>query len=221
MQNKQAVTEGILRQRMLPLFFHPDPQVSINVTRTLYKAGIRVLEYTNRGEQALSNFSLLKKIQRLEMPDLQLGIGTIKSPEEAQDFIKEGADFVVSPIVNAEVARLVHEQGLLWIPGCMTPTEIYYAQSLEAAIIKVFPANILGPEFISSIKDIFRGQLFIPTGGVELEQNNIHTWFRAGVCAVGIGSKMISKHVLEQQDYDQLARNTEKALQLVHSYKLN
>lgn len=220
MDKKQIIVNSIQKQRMLPLFFYENTEVSLDITWTLYKAGIRVLEYTNRGEAALKNFKALKVFQQQEMPDMHLGIGTIKSAEEAERFIDAGADFIVSPIINPDVARITEQINMLWIPGCMTPTEIYCAQQYEAAIIKVFPANILGPEFISSIKELFRGQLFIPTGGVEVEAENIQNWFKAGVCAVGMGSKMISKKVLEQKLYDQLYADTLKAINLVQSVKL-
>jgi 2-dehydro-3-deoxyphosphogluconate aldolase/(4S)-4-hydroxy-2-oxoglutarate aldolase len=217
MKTKQEVLDSIVAQGMLPLFFYPDAEVSVEVTRTLYKAGVRVFEYTNRGEAALENFKKLKELQQDEMPDLHLGIGTIKSIHEADAFINAGADFLVSPIVNPEVAKMAHDKNMLWIPGCMTPTEIYTAQCNDAALIKLFPANILGPAFLSSIKELFRDQLFMPTGGVELEAGNISTWFKAGVCAVGMGSKLISKQVLEGKLYDQLFKNTQTAIQLVQT----
>lgn len=217
MKSKQEVLDSILTQGMLPLFFYEDAEVSVEVTRTLYKAGIRVFEYTNRGKAALNNFKQLKELQQSEMPDLHLGIGTIKSVDEADAFITAGADFIVSPIVNPAVAKMTHERNMLWIPGCMTPTEIYTAQCSDAALIKLFPANILGPAFLSSIKELFPGQLFMPTGGVELEAENIATWFKAGVCAVGMGSKLISKNVLEGKQYDQLFNDTHKAIELVQT----
>jgi 2-dehydro-3-deoxyphosphogluconate aldolase/(4S)-4-hydroxy-2-oxoglutarate aldolase len=217
MNNKQAVTESILKQRMLPLYFHEDAEVSVQVARTLYKAGVRVFEYTNRGDAALKNFVALKQLQQKEMPGMYLGIGTVKTAEEAKVFIDAGADFIVSPIINPEVGRMAHDRDMLWIPGCMTPSEIHVAQQHDAAIIKLFPANILGAEFMSSIKDLFRGQLFIPTGGVELEAANISNWFKAGVCAVGMGSKLITKQILEEHLYDQLHAKTLKALELVQS----
>ena len=148
---------------------------------------------------------------------MYLGIGTIKTFAEADAFINAGADFIVAPVVNPEVGQLAKLHHLLWIPGCMTPTEIHLAQQHGADIIKIFPANILGPEYISSIRDLFRGQLFIPTGGVEIEIENLKAWFRAGVCAVGMGSKMISKQVLEEQRYDQLYADTAHAIELVNS----
>jgi len=214
-KSKQAILQQILDQGMLPLYYVDSPTVSVEIIRTLYKAGVRVLEYTNRGKAALENFKLLKKTVTAEAPDLSLGIGTIKTKQEANDFIAAGADFIVSPIVSAEVAAICNGKDMLWIPGCMTPTEIHIAQQNQAALIKIFPANILGPEFISSIKDLFSGQLFMPTGGVELNKENIGTWFKAGVCAVGMGSKLISKTILEKEQYDILFTNTVEALNLV------
>ncbi|MFS2185063.1 bifunctional 4-hydroxy-2-oxoglutarate aldolase/2-dehydro-3-deoxy-phosphogluconate aldolase [Mucilaginibacter sp. Mucisp84] len=220
MSKKNIVLDAILKQGTLPLFFYKDPEVSLQITRTLYKAGIRVFEYTNRGAAALENFEVLKQaLANGEMPGLELGIGTIKSVQEAEAFIAAGADFIVSPIVNPEVGKLAAQHNLLWIPGCMTPTEIYTAQQNEAALIKIFPANILGPEFVSSIRDLFAGQLFIPTGGVDLNHDSISTWFKAGVCAVGMGSKLISKSVLENREYDKLYNDTLKLLEIVQTIK--
>ena len=217
MSNKKAILQSILDQGMLPLFYWDSPTVSLEVIRTLYKAGIRALEYTNRGPAALENFQFLKKELSGEAPGLYLGIGTVKTAGEAEAFIKAGADFIVSPIINGEVATLAEKAGLLWIPGCMTPTEIHQAQVHHAALIKVFPANILGPEFVSSIRELFQGQLFIPTGGVELNRDNIQAWFKAGVCAVGMGSKLISKEVLKNEQYEVLYANTVMTLKLVQS----
>jgi 2-dehydro-3-deoxyphosphogluconate aldolase/(4S)-4-hydroxy-2-oxoglutarate aldolase len=219
MSKKEIVLDAILTQGTLPLFFYEDADVSLEITRTLYKAGVRVFEYTNRGAAALANFKVLKKAQQDEMPDLFLGIGTIKTGAEAAAFISAGADFIVSPIVNPEVEKIATQHKLLWIPGCMTPTEIHTAQQHGAALIKIFPANILGPEFVSSIRDLFSGQLFIPTGGVDLNIDNISTWFRAGVCAVGMGSKLISKNVLENRLYNQLYNDTIKLLEMVQTCK--
>jgi 2-dehydro-3-deoxyphosphogluconate aldolase/(4S)-4-hydroxy-2-oxoglutarate aldolase len=215
MNDKKVILQSILDQGMLPLFYWESPTVSIEVALTLYKAGVRALEYTNRGIAALENFRAMKEKFAIEAPDLYLGIGTIRTAEEAAAFIEAGADFIVAPIVNPAVAAVAEKAGLLWIPGCMTPTEIFQAQQLKAAVIKIFPANVLGHEFISSIRELFGGQLFIPTGGVELNKDNIRAWFKAGVCAVGMGSKLISKDILKNGQYDVLYKQTVTALQLV------
>jgi 2-dehydro-3-deoxyphosphogluconate aldolase/(4S)-4-hydroxy-2-oxoglutarate aldolase len=217
MNDKKVILQSILAQGILPLFYWESPSVCLEVIRTLYRAGVRAVEYTNRGTAALDNFTMLKKTLAKESPDLYLGIGTIKSRTEAEAFIAAGADFIVAPIINPEVGEVAAKAGLLWIPGCMTPSEIYKAQELKAAVIKIFPANILGPEFVSSIKELFQGQLFIPTGGVEIEENNIRSWIKAGVCAVGLGSRLISKEILLNENYELLYEKTMVALTIARS----
>ena len=219
MINKHKILDAILVQGMLPLFYHDNETVSIELMRTLYKAGVRVFEYTNRGKSALPNFKKLVEIRNAEMPELFLGIGTIKTVGDAHAFIDAGTDFIVAPIVNPAVAEVANKINMLWIPGCMTPTEISVAQENKAMLIKIFPANILGPEFLSSIKDLFAGQLFMPTGGVEINVDNLKTWFKAGVCAVGMGSKLISKEVMAKQLYEELFENTKFALTLIKECK--
>jgi len=217
MHDKRIILQSILAQGILPLFYWESPSVCLKVIQTLYRAGVRAVEYTNRGTAALDNFTMLKKTLAAEAPDLYLGIGTIKSRAEAEAFVKAGADFIVAPIINPEVAEVAAKAGLLWIPGCMTPTEIYKAQEHKAEVIKIFPANILGPEFVSSIKELFQGQLFIPTGGVEIDENNIRSWIRAGVCAVGLGSRLISKEILLNENYDLLYEKTLVALTIART----
>ena len=192
MSKKEKVLDTILSQAMLPLFFYEDADVSFEIIRAMYNAGVRVIEYTNRGKEALSNLYNIKQRVSKEMPDLYLGIGTIKTGLEAETFVDAGADFIVSPIVDSEVAMVANNYDLLYIPGCMTPSEIHVAQQYHAKLIKIFPANILGQAFIASIRDLFPGQLFIPTGGVEIEAGNIAGWFRSGVCAVGMGSSLLA-----------------------------
>ncbi|MDQ8006572.1 MAG: bifunctional 4-hydroxy-2-oxoglutarate aldolase/2-dehydro-3-deoxy-phosphogluconate aldolase [Pedobacter sp.] len=218
-KNKDTAIQAIQKQGLLPLFYYEDAQISLEIIRALYKGGVRVFEYTNRGAAALENFKIFKEALKTEMQDLFLGIGTIKTAEQAKDFIAAGADFIVCPIVNAEVAKITHEAGLLWIPGCMTPTEIDLAQQNQAGIIKLFPANILGPDFLSSIRELFQGQLFVPTGGVEIEENNISSWFKAGVCAVGMGSKLVSKPIIEQKDYNKIEALTKTTFEIINKVR--
>ncbi|GHE29707.1 beta/alpha barrel domain-containing protein [Sphingobacterium griseoflavum] len=216
MSKIEAVLDAILEQGMLPLFFHTDARESVDMVKTLYGAGIRVFEFTNRGAEAKDVFEALVAARDADMPGLQLGIGTIKNVTEAKLFIELGADFIVSPIVVPAVGELVQQAGLLWVPGCMTPTEIALAQQYDARLIKLFPANVLGPGFLSAIRELFKGQLFIPTGGVDLEIGNLTAWFKAGVCAVGMGSKLIDPKRVEG-----LAERTAQALALVKQAQQN
>lgn len=220
MNSKQALLDLIKNQGLLPLYYHKDEKVSVEVLRSLYKAGIRTVEYTNRGESALPNFKILKQLCETELSGMSLGIGTIKNAESAQQFIDIGADYLISPGLVEEVANLAEKQNYLWVPGCMTATEIIKAETLGAPFIKLFPGNILGPGFLSGIKDIFPNLLFMPTGGVELTEVNITAWFKAGVCAVGMGSKLITKEILENKQYELLHKNTLEAIRLVNTSRV-
>ena len=219
MSSNKSVLTNIFGTGILPLYYCHSQTVSLDIARVLYKAGIRAIEYTNRGAAALENFTAMKKTLAVELPGLQLGIGTVKTQEEAEAFVREGADFIVAPIVNPAVAAVAKEAGLAWIPGCMTPTEIFQAQELGASVIKLFPANILKAEFLRSIAALFIGQKFIPTGGVEIDEQNIRDWYRAGVAAVGMGSRLITEEIMIHGDYDLLMERTLLALQIVRKIK--
>jgi 2-dehydro-3-deoxyphosphogluconate aldolase/(4S)-4-hydroxy-2-oxoglutarate aldolase len=215
MKNKEDILQSIIRQGILPLFYYSDVAVCMEAIRTLYEAGIRVMEFTNRAEGALEVYTEVRKQVAAEMPDLFFGAGTIKTVKEAVAFFHADADFFVAPNLDEGVGSVANNQSMLWIPGCMTPSEIHLARQQQAALIKIFPANVLGAGFISAVKEVFPGQLFMPTGGVEITTQNISGWFNAGVAAVGMGSKLISKEILQNKSWDELFDRTRTALKIV------
>jgi len=219
MSKKTDLLKLIPEQGVLPLYFYKDTEVSLQVLRTLYKAGIRAIEYTNRGEAALQNFSKMREVCNKELSGMYLGIGTIKTGEAAQSFIDVGADFIICPGLVEAVANVADKNNMLWVPGCMTPSEIIHAENMGAKMIKLFPGNILGPEFMSAIKALFPDLLFMPTGGVDLDKENIASWLKSGVCAVGMGSKLISNKLLEQKDYAKMGELTRQALDILKSLR--
>ena len=219
MEKKEELLKRIPEQGILPLYFYKDLEVSIEVLRALYKAGIRMVEYTNRGEAAIQNFKKMREVRDTEMKDMYLGIGTIKNSHAAETYIEAGADFIICPGLVEEVATVADKNKILWVPGCMTPSEIIRAENMGAKMIKLFPGNILGPEFMSAIKALFPNLLFMPTGGVDLDKENIAGWFKAGVCAVGMGSKLISKQLLEEKNYAKIEELTKEAMSIVKSLK--
>ncbi len=217
MDKKAAILKLIPEQGILPLYFNKDAEVSVNILHALYQAGIKTIEYTNRGEAALKNFAHLREVCDKELGGMYLGVGTIKNAEQAQAFVDAGADYIISPGLVEEVIPVAEKAGLLWVPGCMTPTEIIKAENLGAKVVKLFPGNMLGPSFLSGIKELFPNLLFMPTGGVELTKENIGGWFKAGVCAVGMGSKLISKEVMEGKKYAELTEATKEAIAIVNA----
>jgi 2-dehydro-3-deoxyphosphogluconate aldolase/(4S)-4-hydroxy-2-oxoglutarate aldolase len=219
MDKKAEILKLIPEVGLLPLFFYKDAEVSAGVLRALYQAGIRSVEYTNRGEAALQNFKRLREVCDNELEGMFLGVGTIKNADSARAFIDAGADYIISPGLVKDVVKVADKNDLLWVPGCMTPSEIIKAESWGAKIIKLFPGNILGPSFLSAIKELFPDLLFMPTGGVEVERENIAGWFKAGVCAVGMGSKLITKQALENRDFSKITELTKQALDIINSIK--
>jgi 2-dehydro-3-deoxyphosphogluconate aldolase/(4S)-4-hydroxy-2-oxoglutarate aldolase len=216
---KAEILQLTLQQGVLPLYFNKDEEVSIAVLKALYEAGIRTVEYTNRGETALKNFKALRKICDTELNGLYLGIGTIKNGEQAKAFVDAGADYLISPGVVEDAAKVAEQNKLLYVPGAMTPTEIIKAEQLGATLVKLFPGNILGPGFMSAIKELFSGLKFIITGGVEPEENNLRAWFNAGAAAVGMGSKLITKQILEIKDYAKITGLTKESLRLIQQVR--
>lgn len=219
MSNTQQITDAIIAQGMLPLYFNADETVSLDVLKAIYKAGVKAVEYTNRGEAALKNFTTMVALRNAEMPGLLLGVGTIKNMQQAEDYMQAGADFLVSPGFVKEVAEFAVAKDVFYAPGCMTPSEIIAAENAGIRFIKLFPGNMLGPEFLSGIKEIFPKLFFMPTGGVDTTKENIEGWFNAGVCAVGMGSKLISKKLMEAKDYATIESETIKVLELIKTIK--
>jgi 2-dehydro-3-deoxyphosphogluconate aldolase/(4S)-4-hydroxy-2-oxoglutarate aldolase len=219
MDKKSEILKLIPEQGVLPLYFYKDTEVSIEVLRALYNAGIRAVEYTNRGEAALKNFAAMRKVCDTDLKGMYLGVGTIKNATTAQQFIDAGADYLISPGLVEDAVAVADKNGLLWVPGCMTPSEIIKAEQLGAKMVKLFPGNILGPGFLTAIKELFPDLLFMPTGGVEVEKSNIAGWFKAGVCAVGMGSKLITKAALEAKDYEGITKATKETIAIINDVK--
>ena len=219
MSKKAELLKLIPEQGILPLYYFKDEETSVEILKALYNAGIRAVEYTNRGEAALNNFIRMRKIIDNELKGMYLGIGTIKDGTMAQTFIDAGADYIICPGLVESVAVVADKHDMLWVPGCMTPSEIIKAETLGAKMIKLFPGNILGPSFMSTVKELFPNLLFVPTGGVELDRGNIESWFKAGVCAVGMGSKLISKDVMENKKYTELTFSTREAMEIISSLR--
>lgn len=219
MNKQQQILNLIRQQGLLPLYYHNDAGISSQILKALYAGGIKTVEYTNRGTNALSNFKELISVRDHEMPDLMLGIGTVKSTTDAKAYLAAGADYIIAPGLVKEVAEVVHAAGVLWIPGCMTPSEIIYAEQYGAKLVKLFPGNLLGPSFLTAIKDLFPSLLFMPTGGVEPDEASIRGWFDAGVCAVGMGSKLITKNTFEKMEFSALTSNTRSLLAIIQTIK--
>jgi len=219
MDKEQLAIQKIKEQGILPLFYHDDASICIAVIKTLYEAGIRCIEFTNRGSSALASFKSMIIERDVSMPELTLGIGTIRSSDDATAFLDAGADFLVSPFFDSGVCDVAYMNKVLWIPGCMTATEIHTAQNAGCSLMKLFPGNVLGPGFVESVAPLFNGIDFMVTGGVDSSEESIREWFNSGVAAVGIGGKLVSKNILQKGDYQQLKAKTIEVLSIIKKIK--
>ncbi len=213
MHSSDTVLKHILKEKLIPLFYEDDVDVCIQVVSALYKGGVRTIEFTHRGPKALENFKALIA-KKAEMPGLMLGIGTIKNQQDAEAYIQAGADFLISPVFDSAVADFAYLHKILWIPGCMTPTEIHVAQQAGCDLVKLFPGNVLGPGFIEAIRPLFKEVSFLVTGGVDATEESISKWLKAGAAGVGLGSKLITKEALQQKQYDKIENKIKELLSI-------
>ena len=212
------VIEIIQQNKLLPVFNHPDPVVARRVVKACYDAGLRVFEWTNRGENAANGFAAIREWISTMAPEMVLGAGTIFDGNSARQFIGLGAKFIVSPVLDPEVRDACVEMNVPWIPGTGTVTEIHQAYKWGAEMVKVFPGETIGgPAFVKAVRGPMPWVKIMPTGGVTTDAVNLKDWFSAGVCCVGIGSGLFTPELINQADPEPLKRKIEETLALVRS----
>jgi 2-dehydro-3-deoxyphosphogluconate aldolase/(4S)-4-hydroxy-2-oxoglutarate aldolase len=205
---------------IIPVFYHKDPEICRNVIKACFKGGTRVFEFTNRGDFAHELFSDLNKWAGKEIPDMIMGAGSVVDAGTASLYIQLGANFIVSPILNPEMAKVCNRRKILWSPGCGTLSEINQAEELGAELVKIFPGlSVGGPDFVKAIKGPCPWTSIMPTGGVEPTVENLKEWFEAGVTCVGIGSNLITKEIVQKKDWETLAKRVAGAIKIARMFQ--
>ncbi|WP_028376217.1 bifunctional 4-hydroxy-2-oxoglutarate aldolase/2-dehydro-3-deoxy-phosphogluconate aldolase [Leeuwenhoekiella sp. MAR_2009_132] len=201
---------------IVPVFYHQDIEVCKQILKACYEGGSRVFEFTNRGDYAHEVFGELNKYAKANLDGMILGVGSVLDAGTTSLYLQLGADFIVSPIVNAEMAKACNRRKVGWMPGCGSVTEISYAEELGAEVVKIFPGQqVGGPEFVKAVKGPLPWASIMPTGGVSPTEENLKSWFNAGVHCVGIGSKLFIKNADGAFDYTAITAKIEEALDLV------
>lgn len=204
---------------MVPLFFHSDIEISKKVLKACYDGGARLMEFTSRGDFAHEVFGALNKYALAELPGMMLGVGSITDAAAASLYMSLGANFIVTPVFREDIAIACNRRKVLWSPGCGTLTEIARAEELGCEIVKLFPGDIYGPAFIKAIKGPCPWTNIMPTGGVLPTVESLTSWLNAGATCVGIGSQLISKEILDNQDYDGLKTKVSQVLDIIKNIK--
>ena len=214
------VLSEMLETGLIPVFYNKDIKICKEVVKSCYDGGIRVFEFANRGDFAHKVFAELIQYAERELPELILGIGSVMDGKVSALYIQNAANFIVSPVLNTEMAKVCNRRKIAWIPGCGTLSEISTAEELGAEIVKIFPAGqIGGPGFIKAVKAPYPWTSLMPTGGVDISEDNIKSWFNAGASCIGIGSKLITNEIVANGDYDKLTNIVSDTLKIIKNLK--
>lgn len=210
--DKISVLNKMRGTGIVPVFYNGDAVVAKQVVKACYEGGVRAFEFTNRGDFAHEVFAEVMKFVRSECPDLALGVGSVVDAPTAALYIQMGADFVVGPLLNAEVAHLCNRRGVPYTPGCGSVTEVGNAQELGCDLVKVFPGDVLTPKFVKGIMAPMPWTKLMVTGGVEPTEENISAWVKAGAYCVGMGSKLFPKDIIAKADWAYITRKCEESI---------
>ncbi len=213
--SRLEVANAMKETGMVPLFFHSDVGIGKKIVKACYDGGARLLEFTARGDFAFEVFGELVKYANSELPGMMLGVGSITDAGAASLYMQQGANFVVTPVFREDIAKVCNRRKVLWSPGCGSLTEIAQAEEYGCEVVKLFPGGTYGPNFVKAILGPCPWTSIMPTGGVSPTKENLSAWFNAGVLCVGMGSKLISKEIIADQDYAGLAAKVKETLQLI------
>ncbi|MEK9565477.1 MAG: bifunctional 4-hydroxy-2-oxoglutarate aldolase/2-dehydro-3-deoxy-phosphogluconate aldolase [Flavobacteriaceae bacterium] len=217
---RHQVISEMHNSSMIPLFYDADIEVSKKIVQACYQGGARLLEFTHRGDFAHEVFRALIQFAKDSLPGLIIGVGSVTDAASASYYMMNGANFIVTPVFREDIAIVCNRRKVLWSPGCGSLTEIAKAEEMGAEIVKLFPGNIYGPAFVKAVKGPQPWTSIMPTGGVTTEEDNLKAWFDAGVTCVGLGSQLISKELIQNQDYDKISNTIKKTLALIQTLKL-
>jgi len=219
-QDRLTVLSAMIEQGVIPVFYHPDPEVCAKVIQACANGGAKCIEFTNRDDFASHVFLDMARHFAKADPSVIMGVGSVVDAPTAGIYIANGARFVVGPLLNADVAKLCNRRKVPYSPGCGSTTEIGYAEELGCEIVKVFPgSSVGGPEFVKNVLGPMPWTRIMPTGGVDATEESLRAWFGAGVSAVGIGSNLITKALLDAKDYDGVERRVRDTVQLIKTIR--
>ncbi|MCK4886090.1 MAG: bifunctional 4-hydroxy-2-oxoglutarate aldolase/2-dehydro-3-deoxy-phosphogluconate aldolase [Planctomycetes bacterium] len=205
---------------VIPVFYNADFETAKNVICACADGGANVIEFTNRGDRAIEVFTALEKYCVENRPDIIMGVGSVIDAPTAAMYIAAGANFIVGPVLDKETAIACNLKKIPYSPGCGSATEIHEAHKLGVEICKVFPGSCVGgPEFVKSVKGPMPWTDIMPTGGVSPTEESLREWFGAGIVCAGIGSKLISKEMLQKNDYAGITEAVKKAVDLIKNIR--
>lgn len=213
--DKLQVLANMAAAPMVPVFYHKDVETAKAVVKACYDGGVRLFEFTNRGDFAHEVFAEVVKYAAEACPEMAVGVGSIVEPGTASLYMQLGACFVVGPLFNPEVARVCNRRGVPYVPGCGSVTEVGMAQEVGCEVCKLFPGDVLGPKMVKGLMAPMPWSKIMVTGGVAPEADNLRAWFEAGAFCVGMGSKLFPKATVAAGDWTAISRKCAECFEAI------
>lgn len=219
-RDRLVVLNALMDQGVIPVFYHPDPAVCVRVIQACANGGAKCIEFTNRGDFAAEVFLEVTRHFAKADPSVIMGVGSVVDAPTAGLYMAHGANFVVGPLFNPDVAKVCNRRMIPYSPGCATPTEINQAQEAGCEIVKLFPGgSVGGPEFVKAILGPMPWSKVMPTGGVDATEASLRPWFEAGIVACGMGSNLVTKALLDAGDYAGIEARVRDTVQLIKTIR--
>lgn len=213
--DKLQVLAKMAAAPMVPVFYHKDVETAKAVVKACYDGGVRLFEFTNRGDFAHEVFAEVVKYAAEACPEMAVGVGSVVEPGTASLYMQLGACFVVGPLFNPEVARVCNRRGVPYVPGCGSVTEVGMAQEMGCEVCKLFPGDVLGPKMVKGLMAPMPWSKIMVTGGVAPEADNLRAWFEAGAFCVGMGSKLFPKATVAAGDWTAISRKCAECFEAI------
>jgi len=203
MNQRESITQRILEEKVISIIRLKDGSLAEPIAKAIFSGGLSAIEITMNTPGALKSIETLAK----EEPNMLIGAGSVVDAKTAAECVGAGAKYLVTPATQKEVIEKANELDVPVVSGAFTPTEALDAYKLGCHLIKIFPAEFLGPGYIKAMKAPMEYLDLVPTGGVTHE--NITEWFANGASAVGIGSSMFKGFDLEKKNFERITENAE------------
>lgn len=218
--NRLETISAMKETGLVPVFYHPSVDTAVKIAEACARGGAVTLEFTNRGDGAVSVFAEMEAYCRGHLPGVILGVGSVVDAPTAAQYINVGANFVVGPVLDEETAFVCNTRKISYSPGCGSATEIARAHRLGVEICKIFPGDLVGgPAFVKAVRGPMPWTNLMPTGGVDPTEESLQAWFSAGVSCVGIGSKLVTKDLVSREDFDGIAQKVKATIDIIKNIR--
>ena len=214
MRDKKQVVDGIVGCGIMAVVRGRSDELISKAIEAVLEGGVNVIEVAFTVPNALE---IIRRLASEVSEDVILGAGTVLTPEMASDAVQAGAEFIVSPNTNVATIEMAKSKGVPVFPGALTPTEVVTAWHAGADMVKIFPANVMGPSYLKDLHGPLPDVPFIPTGGVDL--GTAREYLENGAAVLGVGGGLVNKKLMEAEDFAEIASRARKFREIIRGFR--